>query len=213
MLDRVRKLLALAASPNVHEAALAAARAQQLIDTHRLQRLLDAEQESPVQDGRSHPLESSRRLRKWKTVLAQSLASLNGCIAYTAQAGRMKHIVLVGTVEDRAAVVALWEWLVRRIEWLSATNGAGQSKRWHEAFRIGAVQTITERLRDAQAASTQQLQTTALTVVSEGLARRQARVEAFARDNLNLKAGRSVRVDAAAYAQGRAAGGAVVLPD
>ena len=78
LLDRVRKLLALTESPNVHEAALAAARAQALIDAHRLQGLLDAEEDAPVVDGRSAPLESGRRLRKWKVVLASALAGQLG---------------------------------------------------------------------------------------------------------------------------------------
>ena len=34
-------------------------------------------------------------------------------------------IVLVGRGRDRELVVELWQWLVRRIEWLSATHGAG----------------------------------------------------------------------------------------
>ena len=212
MLDRVRKLLALAGSPNVHEAALAAARAQALIDAHRLQHLLDAEHEDPVGDDRGHPLESGRRLRKWKSVLAQSLASLNGCIAYTERSGKQKHIVLVGTAADRAAVVALWEWLVRRIEWLSATHGAGRDRRWHQAFRIGAVATITERLRAGQHDAAATLESAALVQVREGLARRQQRVSEYAERNLNLKPGRGVRVDPDAYREGRAAGRAVVLP-
>jgi len=145
-------------------------------------------------------------------VLAQSLASLNGCIAYTERAGKQKHIVLVGTASDRAAVAALWQWLVRRIEWLSATHGEGHDRPWHEAFRVGAVVTITERLRAGQQQTTAALETTALVQVRAGLARRQQRVAEYTRRNLNLKAGRGVRVDPEAYQQGRAAGGDVVLP-
>ena len=108
---------------------------------------------------------------------------------------------------------ALWDWLVRRIEWLSATHGAGQDRRWHEAFRIGAVQTIVARLRTDRQALTAALTTTALVAVNEGLARRQARAADFARENLNLKVGRSIRVDSVAYRQGQRAGGEVVLPE
>ena len=76
-----------------------------------------------------------------------------------------------------AAVVALWEWLVRRIEWLSASHGEGRDRGWHEAFRVGAVVTITERLRAGQQDTTAQLETAALVRVREGLARRQQRVQ------------------------------------
>jgi len=152
-------------------------------------------------------------MRKWKRVLAQQLAALNGCVAYTKKVGREHHIVLVGTDDDRAAVVALWEWLCRRIEWLSATHGQHESKRWHEAFRIGAVQTIMERLKESRDGVQSTLETTALTIVERGLARRTQRVDDFVSENLNLKSGRTIRVDAAAFARGQAAGGEVPLPE
>lgn len=216
LLERVRKLLALATSPNVHEAALAAARAQELIDRHRLQRLLDAEQEAEeaIVAAREEPLAEARRIRKWKSVLAASLASLNGCLAYTEKRGKMTRIVLVGTEEDRAATVAMWEGLLKRVEWLSATHldGVGQDKRWHDAFRIGAVDTIVRRLREQQQQATASLETTALTVVQRGLTRRRERVRSFAEANLNLKPGRGVTVDAAAYSEGKAAGHQLRLP-
>ena len=79
LLDRVRKLLALATSPNIHEATAAAALAQTLIARHRLQTWLDADQTvaddpEPIEDARDTPLEASKRLRTWKTVLANALA-------------------------------------------------------------------------------------------------------------------------------------------
>ena len=58
LLDRVRTLLALASSPNVHEAASAAAMAQTLIERHRLQGWLDARNTpdcDPIEDGLDTP--------------------------------------------------------------------------------------------------------------------------------------------------------------
>lgn len=215
VLDRVRKLLALATSPNVHEAALAASRAQALIDAHRLQGLLDAETEddAQIQDARETPLASGRRLRKWKVVLAQQLAEMNGCVVYTAKVGREKRLVLVGTELDRAAVQALWDWLCPRIEWLSATHSDGRDKQWHEAFRVGAVQTIAERLRSARVDAVNKLESAAIVVAQTGLARRQDRVDRFVERNLKLKKGRNINVDAAAFARGRQAGADFPLPE
>ena len=144
LLARVQKLLALASSPNVHEATSAAALAQTLIARHRLQAWLDAEQTAaadpdPITDARDTPLTTGKRLRKWKVVLAGALAGANNCVAYTLDRGKEEAIVLVGRGRDRDAVLALWTWLVTRIEWLSATHGAGQDRQWHEAFRIGCV--------------------------------------------------------------------------
>ncbi len=234
LLDRVRKLLALAGSPNVHEAAAAAARAQSLIQTHRLQALLDAERladpqidPDPITDGRDAPLEQGRRLRKWKIYLATRLAQVNGCIAYTAPVGREQQLLLAGRAADRAAVVELWQWLVHRIELCSATEAsrlaaeepeAGTPDRaWHEAFRVGAAEVVARRLeqvgeqvRDQARAS---LGTAALARVEPALAARQAAVDTFADQNLRLKRGRSLRVDADAYRRGRAAGARLALPD
>jgi Protein of unknown function (DUF2786) len=215
-LARVRKLLALATSPNPHEAAVAAARAQAIIETHRLQAWLDAERRveadaDPIVDAREEPLDVGRRLRKWKIVLAATLAEANGCIAYTVERGREQAIVLVGRGRDRAAVGELWGWLVKRIEWLSATHGAGRSRQWHEAFRIGVVDAIAERLRASAEEVRAGLDSSALVVVDPA---RAAHREALDRavDGLRLGAGRGVRVDARAWQRGRAAGGDVELP-
>jgi hypothetical protein len=215
-LARVRKLLALATSPNPHEAALAAARAQALIEAHRLQAWLDAERQQeedpdPIVDARDEPLELGRRLRKWKVVLASMLAEANGCTAYTLERGREQAIVLVGRGRDRAAVIELWGWLVKRIEWLSATHGAGRDRQWHEAFRIGVVDAIAERLRQGNEEARAGLDGAALVVVEPA---RAAHREALDRvtEGLRLGAGRAVRVDARAWQRGKAAGGDVELP-
>ena len=95
VLSRVRKLLALAESPNVHEAASAAARAQELISQHRLEAVLEAEDAAATQDAADpigqETLETSKRLRRWKTVLAGGLARANGCIAFTRSAAQPAH--------------------------------------------------------------------------------------------------------------------------
>lgn len=217
-LARVRKLLALATSPNPHEAALAAMRAQALIEAHRLQAWLDAAREveedpDPIVDARDEPLEVGRRLRTWKVVLACMLAEANDCIAYThtLASGRDQAIVLVGRGRDRAAVAELWGWLVKRIEWLSATHGAGRSRQWHEAFRIGVVDAIAERLRQGSEDARGELDHAALVVVEPARAAHREALDRVA-DGLRLGAGRAVRVDARAWQRGKAAGEDVELP-
>jgi len=214
LLDRVRKLLALAGSPNVHEAALAASRAQALIETHRLEALLAAEQlaeAEPIEDGRDQPLEMGRRVRKWKQSLAGQLAEMNGCVAWTAGRRGDQRLLVAGRAEDRAAVFEVWSWLVRRIEWLSATEGAGQARAWHEAFRVGASQTILRRMRQARGDVHEALDSSALAVVEPALQARAQATRRFVEQNLRLKAGRSLRLDADGYVSGRRAGEGVEL--
>ncbi|MEL6346432.1 MAG: hypothetical protein AAFV53_25200, partial [Myxococcota bacterium] len=90
----------------------------------------------------------------------------------------------------------------------------GRDKPWHEAFRIGAVQTIIARMKQARHTQLQTLdQPAALVRVQDGLAKRQDQVARYAKKNLNLKAGRNINVDPNAYARGKAAGADFALPD
>jgi hypothetical protein len=112
-------------------------------------------------------------------------------------------------------VGALWPWLVKQIEWLSATQGMGRARRWHEAFRVGAVDAIAARLRatvgDAREAA-EGAQGPGLAVVARVLEAERAALERYASEHLRLKSGRGLRVDAAAWRRGHAAGGTVKLP-
>ncbi len=229
LLEKVRKLLALATSDNVHEAALAASRAQSLIEQHRLQGILDAEEQAaeeaeqdPILDGRDDPLEATKRLRTWRVVLAVQLAELNGCIAYTEQSGRKKLLILAGRAADRAVVKELYAWLTRRLEWLSATHAptaaqGGADKKWHEAFRIGAADVIAQRLASSRRARRQELEDdlgeAALVAVERGLASRSDRMRRYADEELRLKPGRQLRVNADGYARGKVAGARFELPE
>lgn len=216
VLDRVRKLLALAESPNVHEAAAAAARAQALISQHRLEAVLAAEAEAAAREQadpiEQEVLETSKRLRRWKTVLAAGLAGANGCLAFTRQGrGREQDLVLAGQADDRAAFHALWGWLVQTLTWLSASHGGGKGKRWHDDFRVGAALEVVDRLEAAARAPTETLTPEALVRIEPALAARAERVQRYAEEELRLKPGRSLRVDPEAFDAGRRAGKALDL--
>lgn len=206
VLERVRKLLALATSPNVHEAASAAAMAQALIARHRLESWLEAEAAvttDPIEDGRDAPLEVARKVRKWKVVLAGALAEANGCVSYTLRQGREEAIVLVGRAVDRAAVLELWSWLVKRIEWLSATHGAGESRQWHDAFRVGAAVAVGERLASVAEQVRGEQEAGAMVRLDPVALAQQAALDAYVREHLRLGPGRGIRVEAAAWERGR----------
>lgn len=228
LLDRVRKLLALAESPNVHEAAAAASKAQEIITRHKLEGLLEArrEAEEKLSDGRDEPLEIARKIRKWKLVLASGLAEANGCMAYTVSAGRREqHLCVAGHPDDQDAVAALWDWLVKRLEWLSATEGAGHDRDWHESFRIGAADTIVDRLKDVQRAQTiavaeerDETETVApnagaLVQLDAALDARATAVAQYADEQLGLKKGRAITVRLDALDAGRVAGRDIDLPE
>ncbi|MCO4771428.1 MAG: DUF2786 domain-containing protein [Deltaproteobacteria bacterium] len=210
-LDKVRKLLALARSTNVHEAAAATARAQELIERYRLESILGAESDAAADPVTEEVLEAARRQRRWKTVLAARLARANCCVAFVRKVGRERHIVLAGRAEDRAAVRSLWEWLVPQLEWLSATHGAGQDKRWHDDFRIGAVETIAARLAEVGAAEHELVAPEALVRIEPALLARRKALRAFTDEHLETKPGRALMVGVDAWQAGKAAAGEVAL--
>lgn len=212
VLDRVRKLLALATSSNVFEAAEAAAQAQALIDRHRLEALLQEQVEAPITDGSEASLERARRPRVWRGVLAAGLAEANGCLAWSTARGGETELCILGREGDRAVVVALFEWLAPRIEWLSATHAPGRDRAYHDAFRVGAAGAVVERLRSPPDAPAVSPEDAALVRVNEALAARRAAVEAFAEARLGPARGRGLRLDARAYARGRARAAELSLP-
>jgi len=204
-LATVRKLLALSNSTHVHEAAAAAARAQELIARYRLESLLDAEQSAAADPVEEEVLETARRQRRWKTVLASRLAQANHCVSFVRKTGRERQIVLAGRADDRAAVRSLWEWLVPQLEWLSATHCAGHDKRWHDDFRIGAVETIAARLSEVDAAEHQSIPPDALVRIEPALLARRNALQAFTDQHLRTKPGRALLVGVDAWKAGKAA--------
>jgi len=203
LLGRVKKLLALSTSTNVHEAAAAAAAAQRLIARHQLDDLLAAERAAdsdadPISDGTDAPLDVSKRLRRYKVVLAQALADNGGGVAWSHEASDGTHLCFCGRSSDRAAVAELYQWLLRRIEWLSASSGPGRPRSWHEAFRIGAVDVIAVRLAAPDG------ETSVGLLKAEPLrAARAAAVTRFVDEHLRLGAGKGFRIDARGFARGK----------
>lgn len=227
LIDRVRRLLRLAESANVHEAASAAARAQELMARHRIEAAsLDTGGDDDVRDHRDAPLDASKRLRPWKTHLADAIARANGCRIYLHTRGNVRAIVLVGRAEDVSLVRMLFEELVKRVESMTRKHGAGRERSFCNAFRIGMVVTIGERLeaasRDARAHALERgeanddetpLSQEATTLALARLDAREHAVERFMDETLKLERGRSkgIRADAEGYALGRIIGHQVAL--
>jgi hypothetical protein len=217
LLERVEKLLRLATSNNVHEAAQAMARAQALIERHRLDDVLRARADDPVIDDRDHPLDASRRLRDWKIALAAVLADANAATSYLLDRGRGKEgskaIILVGRRSDLDAVRALYAWYVPRIEALTllhARPGPSVDRAWARGFRFGAVDALADALSKVNADIAAEPG-----LVPSGAAARRAERASEAKqhlEELRLKPAKSVKVHAKGYEKGRAAGEALPKP-
>jgi hypothetical protein len=153
LLGKVQKLLRLATSSNQHEAAMAAAKAQQLIDENNLADALlqlDGAAEAPdepiIDFGSREALDdtSPGKLIRWRTALASKLAEVNGCRLWRDHG--ILHIV--GRPSDVSAVRYLYGYLAHEVERLAKVNGSGCGRTWLNNYRLGCVDSINRMLHE-----------------------------------------------------------------
>lgn len=157
-LEKAKKLLRLSQSSNPHEAALAASRAQEIIDRFKIEKFtLEFEDDKtapapdePIRNFAGDPLDNSGRSETWKIRLAQTIAAQNQCKLYLS-----RGICIIGRPSDATAVRYLFAWLSREIERLAQDHCAGYGRNYFNNFRIGAAETVALRLRE-QAEATRQ---------------------------------------------------------
>lgn len=226
ILSKVQKLLRLATSSNANEAALAAAKAQELIDTHQLAAALlaldSAEptkglDDEPIIDFKKAgaPLDTPKKLDRWRCTLASTVSRLNGCRIYYSGS----DIALVGRPSDAETVRYLYGYLAREVERLTTETGQGMGRTWRNNFRLGIVDTIAMKLYEQHRAfeSTARAEAraaggTALVRVDKALANIDKRGESVAgwiKGNLKLYSsggGSSARHNSSAREAGRKAG-------
>ena len=148
VLERIRKLQRLARSANEHEAALAAAKMQELLFKHNLS--VEALRDP------SEYIEDQRHVggRVWARRLMVSICKNNFCEPLHSTWGG--EIFIVGRRENVNAVNEMFEYLVREVDRLArsayadykrSTPWPESGRSWCAAFRSGAVVTISARLR------------------------------------------------------------------
>jgi hypothetical protein len=226
VIDRVRKLLALSTSSNPHEAASAAARAQEILDRYELDRAmietspeLDEGEQEPVEDtrlGGDLPLFEDKALPTWKSCLAREIAEANGCKVYASGQRGEKAVAMIGRRSDMQKVRYLFGYLVTEVDRLARRDGKGMGRTWINSYRLGAVCTIKKALWEARATmkaearAEAQGDSVALVRVDRALSLLDARLrdaKRFAEEHLNLKRqARPARRNAGAYECGQKAG-------
>jgi hypothetical protein len=224
----VAKLLRLAESSNVHEAALAAEHASRLMREHQISRaMLDAgarDHEDPIVDqyaaGRDAGIPAGGRGR-WRGSLAIVLARAHGCVVF----GPSDRHFLIGRASACDAVRYLYTYAAAEIDRLAVKASRGMGRTWANNFRLGAVDAVKESLAraHAQAAADARAQAagadaeaagTALVKVENALALLQADHQAavaLGRARYRLGGGSSYRVtgNASAREAGRRAGASI----
>jgi hypothetical protein len=229
ILDKVRKLLRLAGNnPNAEEAASAAAKAQGMIDAHKLSAaMLELDEparavpDEPVADYGAEPLGDFGRDGGARVRLASTIARANACRIYMRNG---RSICLVGRASDCETVRYLYAWLVGEMERLADRHGHGLGRVYRANFKLGVVDTLHRRLRATRDADTATARETARATGNPGamvrldmalanLETRAATVDTWMKSNMRLTAGRvsGGRFHSGARDAGRAAGESIRL--
>ncbi len=203
-MQKAAKLLRLAQSDNPHEAALAASRAQEIIDRYKLNmdtahmgEAGEIESNEPVEDFERDPLDRDKVLQRWKAQLAMSIAKHNQCYVWRS-AGNLN---LVGRPSDVSTVRYFFTFIVREIERLADRDCKGCGRTYWNNFRLGAVETVTQKLAKQHEVTIAEVKTEAaaqgsmaLVIVQNNLVVLEKRTEEardFAKQKHNLKDGKA----------------------
>ena len=176
VIDKIQKLLALSASNNEHEAALAAAHAQRLLAQHNL-RMSDINTATPPDQADSIEVPTAFTLPKWAGWLASSVALSCSCRVIHVK-GNNPHLVFVGVgqdVEVSSYTYQVLEMTIRRLakSYLQGRNDLDNTtvrERVRRSYYLGAARAVTQML--ARQAKETPATTGALVVVKDQLIER-----------------------------------------
>jgi len=211
VIEKIKKLLALAHSSNEHEAALAAGHAQRLLAEHNLAM---ADIVAVHRPDKADTIETtvSKSLPKWLRHLSAGVSSAFDCQAVHHPAtGKMTFI---GVGADVQVAVYTFTYLDRTVRILCSTymkqyaTGAVANRHrelMRHSYFLGAITTITARLREQKIKTP--VTTGALVPVKEGLIK-QALSEIGSIRTLHS---RRSYINSNAYTCGQADGGAIGL--
>ena len=141
LLEKISKLLALASSPNEHEAALAAEKAAELLAKHNLS-VADLGQDKD-EDITKSIVDKTGRYVTWKMWILAGIANANGCQAMrSTYSGEMR---VVGTETNIAVSKSLYEYLTAIVDKLVKQH-RGKGRVFINAFRVGCATRLRQRL-------------------------------------------------------------------
>lgn len=232
--DKIRKLLRLAESSNIHEASNAAAHAQKLMEEHKLSRAVLGDiydepqivQQEIADRGKLDRVVLGKFVRNdWRWSLACAVCMPNGCkpwVDYMMETSG-RHLVAYGHEHNLATVAYLYQFLGAEIDRLADMLASGEGRRYKNAFRYGAIDTIKQRLsemqREARSTAKQTAQltggSTALVRVEKAIVRMDGairEVEAhMEKEGKRYRKGKSRVTDGDGYRSGQSVGNRISL--
>ena len=223
VIAKIQKLLRLAESDNVNEAALAAAHAQRLMDEHRIEQAaleneVDREDDEEVEDFAdkgAHLDEADHSVSAWRGWLAMAVSASQQCIIYKQIVNGRTRFQIIGRPSDVDATRYMYGYLKREIERLCQRDGKGCGMVWRNQYRAGAVDTLRERLKEQSEATVVQVKEQfgdrALVVLDRVAARMQAVEVVARRRGLRRGKGSSIRPNHGARERGAEAAKSIVI--
>jgi hypothetical protein len=156
ILERVKKLMALAKSDNEHEAALALAQAQRLMTKHSIEQGMLDESE-PLKEG---VVARAARFEIWLTRLYLAVAEANGCVAmtYSMKGQSERSLKFVGRKDDIVTGRAMAAYVESEIERLAHPLSWIRDRVWINSYKEGLVDTISMKLKEATMAVAQEME-------------------------------------------------------
>ena len=204
--NKVRKLFKLAHDKGATEAeaALAASKAQELLDAHKLTQL-DVPEEGETREQVGHEVHAQgKRVPHWRRILRRACADTTYCFSIMGEDGW--H--LFGKPTDALVCRELYAFLGEQVDRMGADFAKGKGRRDGSAFRSGCASRVSARLREAFAARQQAHgETTALALYDDARAARSLSRIVFPHQSQG--SGRSVHN--AAWSAGQHAGDQVRL--
>ncbi len=166
IIERIKKLLALASNnPEAEEAALAAAKAQAMIDEHSIDIALLSASEAP-EEAKLQEVEErvvyqfkGRRLTHWILDITHAVCQSNDLYSWSGWGTRSRRAMkAAGPLTQLIAAEILVDWLVREVEHLYTQDKKNQDdvgslwepgKAYANSFKMGCTHQISMRLRHA----------------------------------------------------------------
>ena len=215
IIEKVQKLLALAKSSNINEAAAATAAANKLIDQYRLSEAdlsLSSEDDQLIEDDGF--IYETGRIIPWKNSLAITLAKHYGCAMFNStiypNGRKVSRYKLIGKKSDIQITKYMFSWLTAECNRLLEKEAYGKGKIFSQSYCQGFVSGVSQQLAESRAAVKQEASSSAIIKID---AREQEAVS-FMNKLYNLKSSKThsaSRIDPRAFDAGMSKGKSIHL--
>ena len=153
IIERIRKLLRLSRSANVHEAALAAQRVQEMLSAYNLTLEAVADESEELEKARQINRKTRKDLEEWAHILASRTASVFDCQYF--HAPNTGETSFVGVGADPEVCGWMYGYLYKTLLRLASEHMRGPARRLRsskskrearKSFLLGAVAVISYRM-------------------------------------------------------------------